>query len=164
MDFCEGKEVLDVGCGDGYGSSLLARKAVKVIGIDNCRAAIKHACERYQAPNLFFQSADAYQLPFESHSFDVVCSFQVIEHLKYPEKHLQEIERVLNKGGVLLLSTPNRVQFGGEFHLKIPFHYREFIPTELEDLLKGYFAQVSLLGLWGGKGCKLYMRWTASQF
>lgn len=48
-----------------------------------------------------------------------------------------------------MLSTPNRVQFGGEFHLKIPFHYREFILTELEDLLRRRFTQVSLLGLWG---------------
>lgn len=150
LGFCDGKNVLDVGSGDGYGCSLLAEKAAKVVGIDSSAEAIQHARERYQAENLFFQKADAYSLPFENLSFDVVCSFQVIEHLKYPEKHLQEIKRVLTEDGVLLLSTPNRVQFGGEFHLKIPFHYREFTPPELETLLKKHFVQVEIFGLWGG--------------
>ncbi len=157
VDFCSGKVVLDVGCGEGYGCNLLARQAAKVVGIDNSEAAVAHAQERYKAPNIHFEKADACRLPFEDSSFEAVCSFQVVEHLKHPERHLEEARRVLVDGGLLLLSTPNRIQFGGEFYLKIPFHYREFTPDELGKLLKKHFAQVELYGLWGAE-CRTLAR------
>jgi ubiquinone/menaquinone biosynthesis C-methylase UbiE len=147
--FCDGKKVLDAGCGVGYGTGAIARKASQVTGIDRSAEAISFAQTHYEVPNAVFMTADLYELPFEDNSFDLVCSFQVIEHLKYPEKHLREVARILSEGGTHLISTPNRTQFGGEFHLIIPFHYREFTPPELRQMLERYFAEVQLFGLRG---------------
>jgi len=136
LSFCSGRSVLDIGCGEGYGCNLLAQNASRVVGLDSSEEAVNHARNRYQLSNLVFFAGDAYYLPFADDSFDVVLSFQVIEHLKKPGRHLEEAARVLAQGGIFLLSTPNRVQFGGEFHLKIPFHFREFIPEEIQSLFR----------------------------
>ena len=153
--FCSGKSVLDIGCGEGYGCNLLAQNASRVVGLDNSKEAVNHAQNHYRLPNLVFYHGDAYHLPFPDESFEVVLSFQVIEHLKRPERHLEEAVRVLTRGGILLLSTPNKVQFGVDFHLKIPFHYREFIPEEIQSLLKNYFKEVKMYGLWGSERIKV---------
>jgi SAM-dependent methyltransferase len=90
-----GREVLDVACGAGYGSALLARSAAKVTGADLSAAAIAHACSRYaDIPNLAFRQADCAALPFADASFDAVVSFETIEHITTQEGFLDEVRRV----------------------------------------------------------------------
>ena len=145
------KKILEVGCGDGYGSAYLAEVAAEVIGIDYEEAVVLRAQAKYKAPNLKFLSMDATNLQFKEYSFDIVCSFQVIEHI--PEEklleYLSEIKRVLKKNGKLYLSTLNL-----EHTMKSPLtykknlaHCKEFTLPELKDLLSRVFSDIEIYGL-----------------
>lgn len=139
--FVRGKTVLDVACGSGYGTALLARhQAESVAGLDNSREAVEYAQQHYALPNVSFTLGNAEQLPFPDASFDVVVSFETIEHVREYEVFLQELKRVLKPTGLLILSTPNKdVYPAGN-----PFHIKEFRIPELEQLLGNYFSNVRL--------------------
>ena len=99
------KRVLDVACGEGYGSALLARSAATVEGADISAEAIKHAKKAYSTyQNLAFTQANCTRLPFADQSFDVVVSFETIEHLAEHVAFLVEIKRVLTQDGLLILA------------------------------------------------------------
>ena len=137
-----GMNVLDAGCGEGYGASILAGRATKVLGIDLDRDVIDHASERY--PNVRFEAGDLSTLAFPDGSFDAIVSFQVIEHLQSPRGFVTECARVLRPGGLLVLSTPNRLTFSPE-GVRNPFHTVEFAPEELRGVLEDRF-DVQMLG------------------
>ena len=139
--FVAAKDVLDVASGSGYGTRYLLNKgAAKVVGIDNSREAIKYSQEKYQTSGIEFILADAAKLPFENDIFDIVVSFETIEHLDDQEKFLQEIKRVLRKDGLLIISTPNVLVFpkGNTFHKK------ELTPFEFISLLSKNFRHHSI--------------------
>jgi len=138
----KGKRVLDVGCGDGVLSYLLAKKGANVIGIDSSEEAIRFAKERCRdLSNLNFQVASAYELPFSKDNFDYVISSEVIEHLKYPEKMLAEIKRIWNGRGKIIITTPIRFT---ETPLD-KMHYKEFFENEFKLLLKKYFEEIEII-------------------
>lgn len=116
-----GKRVLDVASGAGYGSALLAEVAGEVVGLDRSEIAIQHASKTYTQPNLSFLRGEASKLPFAAGSFDLVVSFETLEHLSFEnqELFLNEIMRVLSADGILLLSTPNKPTYNcnNRFHL-----------------------------------------------
>ena len=85
LPWCEGREVLDLGCGVGYGTAFLADSAHRVVGGDVDAETIAYAQRRYGRPNVEFRVLDATALPFEDSSFDAVCSFETIEHVADPE-------------------------------------------------------------------------------
>src|SRR5437588_11004156 len=101
------KQVLDAGCGAGYGSAELARTAASVLGIDSSPEAIAFACAQYPAPNLRFEEADCSALPAPDGSIDLVVAFEVIEHLQDWRAFLREARRVLAPAGQFIVSTPN---------------------------------------------------------
>ena len=139
--FVNEKYVLDAGCGCGYGAAMLAKNAEYVVGIDLSQKAIKFAKNCYNTSNADFVIADCTNLPFTEHSFDVVVSFEVIEHLACHRKFLIETNKVLKWNGLLILSTPNKyVEFPH------PFHIYEFTPIELRGLLQRYFTDATILG------------------
>jgi len=140
--FVAGKRVLDVACGEGYGSALLAQVAAAVTGIDIDAAAVAHARESYAAlSNLRFDEGSAAALPLADASVDVVVSFETIEHLPRADqpRMLAEIARVLTVEGVLVLSTPNPVEYSTARDFHNPFHQHEPHRAELEALLRGAF-------------------------
>lgn len=147
-----GKTVLDAGCGEGYGTSLLASCAGKIMGVDNSREAVRKASLSYHKSNLEFRHQDIYALDFQDGCFDCICSFQVFEHIRNTERYLKEIYRVLKDGGCLFLSTPNRLTAFSEN----PYHLREYTPYELEDILKGFFPAVSIKGMFGNEKVQRY--------
>lgn len=140
-----GKRVLDAACGEGYGSAHLARTAKSVIGVDVSQAAIRHASERYQADNLEFQVADVCNLPFADNEFECVVSFETLEHLEDQSGLLQEFRRVLEPGGFLMISSPDKAIYTDLHHNDNEFHVRELYRDELEALLGEQFSARRLL-------------------
>lgn len=142
VQFVQGKKVLDLGCGCGYGSDYLAKHgAVEVIGIDNSEEAIEFSRSNYSARNLHFEVQDAASIRYSSSSFDVIVAFELIEHLRDYEKMLLEVKRVLRREGVLVISTPNKATF----ETKDQFHVKEFHYDELKDVLSKHFGWVKVL-------------------
>lgn len=141
-----GKAVLDLACGEGYGSALMARDADSVLGVDIDEAAIGHARRRYQADGLRFEPASATAVPAADDSFDLVVSFETIEHLAEQEQMLAEFRRVLRPDGVLLISSPDRARYSDETGYRNEFHVRELYRDEFESMLATRFDAVRLFG------------------
>ncbi len=107
--FATGKRVLDLGCGSGYGSAMLAGTATRVTGVDVAADAVAHASSHYARDNLEFMVIEPGEpLPFPAESFDLVTSFQVIEHVSDVRAYLREIRRVLSPEGLFIVVTPDR--------------------------------------------------------
>ncbi len=136
-----GKRVLDVGSGVGYGSNMLkGAGAAKVIGLDRSREAIAYGLDRHAALHPDYLVADAESLPLQDGQFDVVVSFETLEHVADYHRFLEEAKRVMRPGGLLILSTPNKgIYIGGN-----PFHTKEFTFAELGETLRNYFRHVEI--------------------
>lgn len=139
--FCTNKSVLELGCGSGYGSARIASVAQHIEAVDVAEDAIEYANSKYAANNLRFSKIDPTQkIPFTDEQFDVVLSFQVIEHVLNDKAYLQEAQRLLKKGGVLLLITPDRKH--RLFPIQKPWnrwHIREYSKSQLENLVSKFF-------------------------
>ena len=142
--FCAGRDVLDAGCGVGYGAAFLAETARRVVGVDRSAEAIEYARERYARPNVVFVAGDVLELDTLDETFDVVCCFETIEHLRDQERFLRQVRNVLRAAGTFLVSTP-RAESTGAGSLN-PFHERELSASEFEELLGRHFGEVELHG------------------
>jgi 2-polyprenyl-3-methyl-5-hydroxy-6-metoxy-1,4-benzoquinol methylase len=104
--FVKGKRVLDISCGEGYGSDALAKAgAASVTGVDISAAAVEHAKTKYGLNALVGNAED---IPLEDGSVDVVVSFETVEHVPHPDAFIAQCHRVLSRGGILIMSTPER--------------------------------------------------------
>ena len=144
VSLAKGKKILDIACGEGYGSYHLSKVAAEVVGVDINAETIAYAASKYIASNLRFAEGNAVQLPLPDQYFDVVVSFETIEHLEQQQQMLAEIKRVLTPGGILIISTPNKVHSEMQQHKNL-FHEKELTREEFADLLKDQFTQVHLL-------------------
>jgi len=117
-----GKRVLDIACGEGYGSNLLAGVSKYVIGVDIAPEVIAHAKHAYPRKNLLFREGSCLNIPVEDRSVDLVVSFETIEHLDNHEQFLREIKRVLSDGGALIISSPDKQEYTDRLGNKNPFH------------------------------------------
>jgi len=142
--FCAGKDVLDAGCGVGYGTAHLAAVARHVVGVDVAEDAIGYAREHYGAPNVEFVCADVLELPVEDASFDVACAFETIEHVRDAEALVSELRRVLRASGTCVLSTPRVARTTRT--PDNPFHVVELAPDDFEAVLRERFEHVELYG------------------
>jgi SAM-dependent methyltransferase len=142
-----GRTVLDIACGEGYGSALLSRSAAHVTGADVAASTLERAWRKYaELSNLAFRSADCSALPFADASFDVVVSFETIEHIAAQETFVAEVRRVLRPGGVLVLSCPNRLEYSDKRRYSNPHHVRELYREELATLLAPHFTHTAWFG------------------
>jgi SAM-dependent methyltransferase len=143
-------DVLEAGCGEGYGADLLQRAGANVTAIDYDASAIRHIEATY--PAVRAEQGNLADLNLRSDSMDIVVSLQVIEHLWDLGQFLRDIYWVLHAGGTAILSTPNRLTFSpgvgrGEKPTN-PFHVEEFDGAQLAGLLTGAgFAEVEILGI-----------------
>jgi len=137
--FAENKIILDVACGVGYGADYLSNSGETVIGVDSSLESIVFARKNYPSPNLFFIQADCGSLPFRNQTFDLVVSFETIEHLPDRDGYLHEIRRTSKPNGTFLCSTPNKNH--SLYHID---HIHEFQPSEFLNLLSRYFTKVTL--------------------
>lgn len=138
--------VLETGCGVGKGAELFAPHCTHYTAVDKNEELINHLQQQYPS----FKFINQHIPPFkglEDNSFDTVVTQQVIEHIEDDHLYLQEIQRVLKKGGKMILTTPN-------IKLSItrnPWHVREYTAQELENLLKKYFSKVNMKGVTGNE-------------
>lgn len=141
-----GKDVLDIACGEGYGSALLAANARSVVGVDIAADVVQHAEARYGRSNLSFRKGACHQIPLAARSVDLVVSFETIEHVDRHELMLAEIKRVLRSGGTLLISSPEKSQYSDAVNQSNPFHVKELYNDEFRALLAAHFRHVAVGG------------------
>ncbi len=145
--FAAGKRVLDAACGEGYGSALLADVAADVVGVDLDARTVDHARSRYgDIERLRYEVSNAAELPFADRSFDLVVSFETLEHLHAQEQLVAGFARVLSDDGVLLISSPDKRTYSDLAGFRNEFHVRELYREELLDLLRPHFPEVRLYG------------------
>ena len=136
--FAAGKCVLDAACGEGYGSALLSQYAQSVVGVDIAGSAIEHARQRYG------DRANCTALGFEDRAFDLVLSFETLEHLSAQEALIAGFARVLRDDGMLIVSSPDKRTYSEKSGFRNEFHVRELYRDELLALLRPHFACVQL--------------------
>jgi SAM-dependent methyltransferase len=170
--FVAGRRVLDVACGEGYGSALLSETAADVVGVDIDAATIAHASASYaNRSNLRFVEGGAAALPLAPASVEAIVSFETVEHLEAGDQNrmIAEFARVLAPGGMVLLSSPNRPEYSDARHYANPFHRHELDRDELARLLdpafpaRRWYRQRRYFGsaLWAEQGGDAFESWRA---
>ena len=149
--FVSGKRVLEVGCGSGAGClRLLSAGAGEVMGIDVDADAVRLARDNHSSQNLEFEVVRDSQFPVADGGFDVVVALETIEHVQNDVQFVEELARVLNPGGILLLSTPNRLITNPATSITDrplnPLHVREYTRRELGSLLENKFEDLDWYG------------------
>lgn len=136
-----GRRVLDAACGEGYGSALLARAGGKVLGVDIEPEAVAHARTRYAGvPGLRFEAGDATALDaLPDAGFDLIVSFETLEHVHAHERLMDGFARLLAPGGLLLVSTPDKHTYTDLTGEQNPHHVRELYRDQFEALLAARF-------------------------
>lgn len=133
--FCENKKVLDIACGSGYGTNILSQIAKEIIWMDVSKDAIKFNKNTYKLNNWEFIYYDWKINPFTNKTFDVIISFETIEHIVEYNNFLKELKRVLKDNWILIISTPN---FLGEIW-KNKYHVSNFKHEKFIEIVGKYF-------------------------
>lgn len=149
----KGKKVLDVGCGNAYGTALMAVDAEEITGFDYDRGTIEENKKKYGAvKNLHFVQGAVPPLPLPDACYDVVTAFQFIEHIENRKEFLKECIRVLKPGGVVMVTTPNIKKSLA----RNPFHIHEYTFDEMKQEINGIPSGFELLGLKGNEKVNTY--------
>lgn len=143
--YCNNKVVVDVACGTGYGSYLLAKDAKRVYGIDIDENVINDNKEKYHKENLIFKVGNADNIDLDDKTVDILVSCETVEHItdQQFEKFLQENIRILKKNGISFITTPN-LNKTKTFSQKNPYHINEMSMEAFEEKLKKYFKYVQI--------------------
>ena len=145
--FVKGKKVLDLACGEGYGSHIFSKNAEYVVGIEIDENAVEHARNKYTTQNLEFIQGSILEIPIQGNEkFDVIVCFEGIEHVEEHEKLLSEVKRLLDKGGVFIVSSPNKKTYSDDLDFNNPFHKKELYFNEFRELLDKYFINSIFFG------------------
>jgi 2-polyprenyl-3-methyl-5-hydroxy-6-metoxy-1,4-benzoquinol methylase len=140
-----GGRVIDVGCGSGYGTAMLADGGTRVLGFDR---VLPDRQNRSRGGR--FVIGDLYAIPIAKHHFDLVVSFQVIEHLDDPARYVDALAELCEPDGLVMVSTPNiltsdRVN---------PYHVHEYEAEELANVLRKRFEEVEVTGIHASKSAR----------
>ena len=146
-EFVKGKKVLDLSCGEGYGSLMLAEESCEVIGIDIDENTIRHASTKYVKKNLEFIIGSMSDIPIKDEKlFDVIVCFEAIEHIEDHDGLMKEVKRLLKADGVFIVSTPNKYICSDQPNYQNPFHLKELYLNEFEGLLSKDFKNIFFYG------------------
>jgi len=139
LQYVLGKDVLDLGCGYGYGTNILSMKAKSVIGVDRMKEGIVLAGKRYEnQKNISFVESDVFEfLSSTKDKFDIVILMEFIEHITNQDELLSLVYKVLKPGGRVCLSTPNKDNT--PFFRRNPYHFKELSYQEFLSLIGKYF-------------------------
>jgi 2-polyprenyl-3-methyl-5-hydroxy-6-metoxy-1,4-benzoquinol methylase len=154
---CARKTVVDMACGEGYGSAVLAERARSVVGVDANPEAHEHARLRYSAARLSFARALVEDFD-EGAPWDAIVFLQTIEHIADPEPLLERFASLLALDGVAYISTPNRLTLAppGAERSGNPWHVREYTAHEYRELLESAFTRVELLGVFHARKLRVH--------
>jgi len=141
-----GRRVVDLACGEGYGSAVLGRTAASVVGVDANPEAFEHARVKYTSDTVGFERN---MIELWRGDVDCVVFLQTIEHVQDPDAVLEHVRELIGPGGVAYVSTPNVLTLApkGEVRSGNPWHVREYKPDEYRALCERHFGSVDLLGL-----------------
>jgi len=144
-----GKKVLDFGCNTGYGTNIVNVSCEYICGVDVSAEAIDEAKNKYKKKNIDFKVIDGKSLPFADKYFELIVSFQVLEHIVDHKAYIAEIRRTLvEDDGVVVFTTPNKdMRLDEGMKPWNEFHVREYTHHELQELLSTFFPFVKVLGL-----------------
>lgn len=144
LDLVKDKEVLDIACGTGYGTNLLAMNAKNITGIDISEKAILDSKKLYQQSNLNYLLGSIEKIPSKDKSLDIVVSFETIEHVSVELQFnfLKEVKRVLKDDGIFIVSTPEKYHYSDIRNYKNEFHVKEFYEDEFQSFLNDYFSNI----------------------
>lgn len=145
LDIVGDKVVLDIASGEGYGSNLLSGFAKQVIGVDVDENTVANAMIKYRKNNLQFLTGRAEAIPCDDNFFDVVVSFETIEHHDKHDEMMLEVRRVLKPGGLFIISSPDKLFYSDKSGYKNPYHVKELYADEFKTLLRKYFKQTLFL-------------------
>ena len=152
---CRGLEVVDMACGEGYGTAVLAEHAARVTGVDANPEAHDHAKLKYTRPGVRFvrDLVESYD-----EQCDAVVFLQTIEHVQNPGQILDHFRAMLRPGGVAFVSTPNLLTLAAEGAEKSgnPWHVKEYRAGEFRELCEAHFEHVDLLGLFHARKLRLH--------
>ncbi len=147
--FAKNRRVLDIACGEGYGSAFLAKCASEVIGIDSDQTTIDHAAQKYSSMhNLSFRVGRCEALHEDLGSFDLVVSYETIEHLAQNDQVelLNNVGKILKQDGLFIVSSPDKNEYAAAGQSKNQFHKHEMTHAELKSCLERHFKYVYLCG------------------
>jgi SAM-dependent methyltransferase len=150
-----GRRVVDLACGEGYGSAVLARTAASVVGVDANLEAFTHARAKYSGERVRFERT---MVELWEGDVDCVVFLQTIEHIPDPDAMLARIRELIGPGGVAYVSTPNVLTLAPEGAERSgnPWHVREYRPEEYRALCERHFARVDLLGLFHARKLRVH--------
>ncbi len=148
LALASGRDVIDLGSGEGYGASWLSAVAASVVGVDIATDAVEHARRCYRhLPNLRFVEADACLTTLPDECADLIVCFETIEHLEDHEALIAEVDRLLRPDGVVVVSTPDKAQYDADRDQQHnEFHVHELHRHEFEALLKSKFSAMAVFG------------------
>jgi len=144
-------DVLEIGCGEGYGLDYIYKNASSVTVIDKSKSVLDKIKKKYPKTIILNQKVPPLN-NLKDNSFDIVISFQVIEHIKDANLFIEEIFRVLKPNGKAYITTPN----SNKTIARNPWHHKEYNYTEINDLIKNNFVNYSISGIQGNKKTDVY--------
>jgi SAM-dependent methyltransferase len=150
-----GRRVVDLACGEGYGSAVLGRTAASVVGVDANPDAFEHARLKYTGPNVTFERD---MIETWTGDVDCVVLLQTIEHVQDPDAVLDRLRELIGPDGVAYVSTPNVLTLAPEGAQRSgnPWHVREYRPDDYRALCARHFGRVDLLGLFHARKLRLH--------
>ena len=145
LKYANGKKVLDYGCGSGYGTSILSSVAQQVTGVDVSKETILYAKQHFLSENAAFKTIDE----LNDEKFDIIVSFQVIEHVKNDKLYLKQLKNRLNQDGILFLTTPDKKDRLFNYIQKPwnKYHLKEYSAKSMEKLIKRFFNDFEVLSI-----------------
>jgi SAM-dependent methyltransferase len=150
-----GRRVVDLACGEGYGTAVLARTAASVVGVDANPEAFEHARLKYTTGTVSFERD---MIETWSGDVDTVVFLQTIEHVQDPDAVLEHVKALIGPGGVAYISTPNLLTLAEEGAEKSgnPWHIKEYRAEEFRALCERHFSHVELLGLFHARKLRVH--------
>jgi SAM-dependent methyltransferase len=150
-----GRRVVDLACGEGYGSAVLARTATSVVGVDANPDAFEHARLKYTTPAVHFERD---MIERWDGDVDCVVFLQTIEHVQDPDAVLERLRKLIGPSGIAFVSTPNLLTLApaGAEKSGNPWHIKEYRAEEFRELCERHFGAVDLFGLYHARKLALH--------